>query len=177
MKKLSLLLLDACVIIELCKVGLWDRVLEQCEILLARTVFDESAFYRDANGVQVLLSLEEDERAGRIRIVEVPPAEVMAFKKRFQQQFAGEIHAGELESLAYIFSQREANHRICSSDKAVFRVLGCLGKREQGISLEEVLKRCGLGRKLHPSFGEEYREHWTDHGWTEGFQGKALKKE
>jgi hypothetical protein len=45
MKKFSLLLLDANVVIALCRMGLWDRVLERCEILLARTVFDESSFF------------------------------------------------------------------------------------------------------------------------------------
>lgn len=36
MKKFSLLLLDANVVIVLCKVGLWGHVLEKCEILLSK---------------------------------------------------------------------------------------------------------------------------------------------
>jgi hypothetical protein len=162
-----LLLLDANVIIELCKMGLWDRALERCKILLARTVLDESSFYEDDNGDQVPLGLDEDEKAGRLRIVEVPTADVLAFMAQFHQLFAGDIDDGEAESLAYVCSQ-EADHLICSADKIVFRVLGCLGKGEQGISLEESLKQCGLTRKLPREFGEEYRKQWTSHGVAEG---------
>jgi hypothetical protein len=175
MKKFSLLLLDANVVIELCRQGLWDRVLEPCEILLARTVFEEASFYFDDNGDQVPLTLEEDERASRIRIVEVPAAEVVAFKRQFTELVAGDIDDGEAESLAYVCSQ-QAEHLICSADKIVFRVLGALGRGEQGVSLDEILGKCGLSRKLAEEFGRKYRESWTRRGAEEMLQGRALRK-
>jgi len=52
MKKFSLLLLDANIVIMLCKVGLRGRVLEKREILLARTVFEEPFFYLDDIGAK-----------------------------------------------------------------------------------------------------------------------------
>jgi hypothetical protein len=175
MKKFSLLLLDANVVIVLCKVGLWGHVLEKCEILLARTVFEEPFFYLNDSGDKIYFSLEEDEKAGRLKVVDVPVKDVLAFKAQFTDLFAGDIDPGEAEALAYLFSQN-VTHSICSADKIVFRVLGCLGKSDQGLSLEEILKQCGLTKKLPKEFGKEYREHWTAIGFTEGQQGRALKK-
>jgi hypothetical protein len=99
----------------------------------------------------------------------------LAFRAQFHQLFAGEIDEGKAESLAYVCSQK-VDHLICSADKIVFRVLGCLGKGEQGVSLEEVLRQCGLSRKLQREFGEEYRKQWTSYGVAEGLQGRAFKK-
>ncbi len=175
MKKFSLLLLDANVIIELCRLGLWGRVLQKCEILLARTVFEESFFYTNDLGDEVYFSLDDDEKAGRLKVVEVPTADVLDFKSQFNELFGGDIDPGEAESLAYVFSQ-QAEHRICSADKIVYRVLGCRGQGEQGISLEEILKECGLTKKLPKQFGVAYKEHWTSFGMAEMLQGRAFRR-
>jgi len=95
MKKFSLLLLDACVIIELCRLGLWGRVLEKCEILLARTVFDESFYYINDLGDKEYFSLDEDEKAGRLKVVEAPTVDVLDFKSQFNVLFGGEINERE----------------------------------------------------------------------------------
>ena len=48
MKKLKLLLLDANVVIELFEKGIWEKVVERCEIYLAGTVVDEAQHIPDA---------------------------------------------------------------------------------------------------------------------------------
>lgn len=46
MKKFRLLLLDADVVIELFRLGLWDGIVERCDVHLARIVVeDEAQFY------------------------------------------------------------------------------------------------------------------------------------
>jgi len=57
----------------------------------------------------------------------------------------------------------------------VFRVLGNLNKEEQGVSLEEVLQKIGLGRQLKHQFSKTYRENWTKKGSQESIQGTGLK--
>ena len=173
MKKFSLLLLDANVVIVLCKLGLWGLVQEKCEVLLARTIFDEPFFYVNDLGDKVYFSLEEDLNAGRLKVFDVPPAEVIAFTSQFSGLY--KIDAGEAEALTFLFKAKE-EHYICSADKVVFRILGSLMKGDQGLSLEHILRRCGLTKKIGEEFGEEYRIYWTKRGATEGFQGQSLKK-
>lgn len=173
MKKFSLLLLDANVVIVLCELGLWGLVLEKCEVLLARTVFEESFFYVNELGDKVYFSLEEDLNAGRLKVVEVPSAQVVSFTSQFSELY--KIDSREAEALAFLCTSTE-EHSICSADKVVFRILGCLGKGHQGVSLEHILQRCGLTKKLSREFGEEYRIYWTGRGASEGFTGQATKR-
>ena len=54
MKRLSFLLLDANVVIYLFEHRLWERLVETCDVHLARTVIDEAHFYEDDDGVREL---------------------------------------------------------------------------------------------------------------------------
>lgn len=175
MKKFRLLLLDANVVIALCKLGLWSAVLEKCEILLARTVFEsEAIFFEDRDGEKVYLNLEEDLERGKLQVVDVPLARVAAFLALFKPLYLGDLDPGEKESLAYLFNAQE-QHFVCSADKIVFRVLGALNREDQGLSLETLLQQLGLTKRLAQEFSENYREQWTKRGQQEAFLGQALR--
>jgi hypothetical protein len=176
MKKFRLLLLDANIVIVLCKLGLWGFVLEKCEVLLARTVFElEAHFYEDKDGEQHHFDLQEDVDAGRVRVIDVPLADVQAFMDLFKPLYLGELDPGETESLAYLMKAKE-EHLICSADKIVFRVLGALNRVEQGLALETLLKQIGQTVKdLAKEFSEEYRVKWLKIGQREQMLGQALK--
>jgi hypothetical protein len=175
MKKFKLLLLDTNVVLQLLKSRQWAAVLARCEILLARTVLEEElVFYEDERGEKVYIDLQEDVTAGRVTVVEAAAARVAAFLALFKPLYLGDLDPGEAESLAYLVDAKEP-HLICSADKIVFRVLGALGRAEQGLSLETVLQKVGLSTKLSREFSEEYRRQWTQKGEQEGFQGQALK--
>jgi hypothetical protein len=176
MKKFRLLLLDANVVIVLCKLDLWDLVLEKCEILLARTVFEsEAVFYEDEEEEKVYLNLEEDYKQGKLQVVDVPIAQVAAFLAPFKPLYLGELDPGEAESLAYLVNATE-QHFFCSADKIVYRVLGALNREDQGLSLERLLQQIGLtAGKLGQEFSETYRLRWTRQGQQEAFLGQALR--
>jgi hypothetical protein len=176
MKKFRLLLLDANVVIVLCKLGLWDFVLEKCEVLLARTVLElEAQFYEDEYGEKHYFDLQEDVDAGTVHVIDVPLADVQAFMDLFKPLYLGDLDPGETESLAYLAKAKE-EHLICSADKIVFRVLGALNRVEQGLSLETLLKQIGRTVKdLANEFSEEYRVKWIKIGQREQVQGKALR--
>ena len=141
MKKFRLLLLDANVVIVLCKLGLWDRVLEKCEILLARTVFEsEAVFYEDEEEQKVYLNLEEDYKQGKLQVVDVPIVQVAAFLALFKPLYLGELDPGEAESLAYLVNATEP-HFLCSADKIVYRVLGVSIERTKDYHWKECFSR------------------------------------
>ncbi len=127
-------------------------------------------FYEDDLGDKHYFSLEEDFSAGRLKVVEVPAANVIAFKAQFSGLY--QIDPGEAEALTYLVQSKE-EHYICSADKVVFRILGCLGKGDQGLSLELILQKCSLTNKLGEEFGEDYRIRWTKRGASEGITGQA----
>jgi hypothetical protein len=175
MKKFHLLLLDANIVIELFRQGIWERVVELCDVHLARTVAEvEAHFYKDANGERQDFDLNPYIKAGKITIFDVALSELTAFCSKFDITYFDRLDLGEAESLAYLVNSSET-YQICSADKIVFRVLGNLNRRDQGISLEELLQQIGLGRELSRPFSKVFRETLTTKGSQERIQDTGWK--
>lgn len=173
-KSIRLLLLDANVVLELHRLNLWSGVVERCEVLLARTVLDESKYFERDDGCQQQIDLGREIEAGQIRIVEVPLVTLTAFQRRFRSAFLERLDPGELESLAHL-AEVDPGCSISSADKIVWRTLGALRIGEQGLSLEEILGRIGQSRRLDEPFTKRYREKWTKTGFGEGLRGEATR--
>ena len=174
MKKFRLLLLDANVVIALFARGLWDAVLEGCDVHLAETVLGEAHFYEDEEKVRHDFDLKECVSQNKLKVFSVLPSELALFKSQFAPLYLEKLDPGETESLAYLLNQKEQDFRLCSADKIVYRILGALRLRDKGVSLEEVLDAIGYGRQLPRHFTKAYREQWTARGFTEGLTGVAL---
>jgi hypothetical protein len=174
-KKFKLLLLDAVVVIELFSLGLWDRIVDLCEIHLARTIVDvEAQFYLDEDGEKHYFDLPAYEKTNKIHVFDVGISDLKAFRGCFDSVYLEKLDPGETESLAYLLNMQE-DCLICSADKIVFRVLGSLGRGEEGISLEEILRNAGLAGQLRFHFSKAYREKWTNKGFQEGLHGIGRK--
>ncbi len=171
MKKFRLLLLDANVVIELFRQGIWDRLIEACDVHLARTVVStEAHFYEDNQGVRIDFDLGQYCKAGKISVFDVAPSELTTFRAQFDPTYFEKLDPGETESLAYLVNSKDT-FLICSADKIVYRVLGNLNRGEQGTSLEEILQKTGLGRQLSWPFTKGFRETWTKKGFQERVSG------
>ena len=168
MKKFRLLLLDANVVIELFRQGLWNKLLESCDVYLSRTVAEvEAHFYRDSQGDRQDFDLQPCIQAGKVVIFDILPSDLATFRAQFDATYLERLDAGEAESLAYLINSATPC-MICSADKIVYRVLGNTNRDEQGISLEEVLQQIGLGRSLSWPFAKAFRKTWTKKGFQEG---------
>jgi hypothetical protein len=171
MPKFRLLLLDANAIIYAHELGIWHLLTDRCEITITKTVVEQEVYYwRDGNGVRHEIDLAADIQEGRIHCVEVPLARIDAFRERFSQIYLDAMDPGETESLAFLESSADP-WRLCSSDALVFRVLGSLGRAEQGISLEEVLSGVGLGRHVDAMYDKAFRQRYTTRGRQEAITG------
>jgi len=173
-KSIRLLLLDANVVLELHRLGLWSGVVERCEVLLARTVLDESKYFEKDDGNQERIELGREIETGRIKIVDVPLAALNSFQQRFRATFLERLDPGELESLAHLV-EIDRGCSISSADAIVWRTLGALRLGDQGASLEEILGRIGQTRKLAEHFTKRSRELWTKKGFDEGLRGEATR--
>jgi hypothetical protein len=163
-KKFSLLLLDANVVIRLFELGIWDRVVEACDVHLARTVIDEADFYTDGSGQRHAIELQPYERDSRVTVHDALISQVGALIDRFGAHFLDRLHDGERESLAVLVSGLDTG------------VLGALAVGGQGVSLEEVLQRIGLGRTLKRQFSKAFRVECTEQGFDEGIRGFGVKQ-
>jgi hypothetical protein len=172
MKKLRLLLLDANVIIQLFKIGIWGRLVEQCDIHLAQSVVGESQFYENDVGERSYISLEQDIASNKISVFDLPISNLIDFKKQFDRIYLDRLDPGECESLAFLCLS-DQTYMICSADAIVYRILGNLNRPEQGLSLEEVLTIIGLGRALPRQFTKSFRISNTKQGQQDSIQGKG----
>lgn len=174
MKKFRLLLLDANIVIEISRHGLWDQIVARCDVHLARTVIEEAHFFLDANGDRQAIDLTPYINAGSITAFDLTPSDLAQFRVKFDPVYFEKLDPGETESLAYLLRQSE-DCRICSADKIIFRVLGNIDRAAQGVSLAEVLTQIGLDRPLAREFSRDYRERWTQKGFEEGLGGMGMQ--
>ena len=170
--KFRLLLLDANIVIEISRLGLWDRLTEQGEIYLAQTVVEEALFYLDDDGNRQDIDLNPLIDRQRVTVFALTTSDLIAIRSQFDAEYFEKLDPGETESLAYLLGH-SPDARICSADKIVFRVLGNLQRSEQGISLEELLRQTGLGRPLSREFTKAYRLEWAKKGFGDGIWGRG----
>ena len=149
MPKLKLLILDAGVVIKLHEMDLWSAVIERCDVHLSSIVATRESKYHavkeDDWGRDLDLSAEIEAR--RITVFECSEHEVSKFRSQFDSSYFAKLDDGEAEALAFLTNQTD-EYLISSGDAIVYKVLGNINLGESGISLEEILQKCGLGRKV-----------------------------
>ncbi|MFO7956462.1 MAG: hypothetical protein R6X33_05140 [Candidatus Brocadiia bacterium] len=170
-RRFSLLLLDANVVIELFRQGIWETLIDRCDVSLSRTVAEvEAQFYEDEEGGRHYFDVTHYARQGRISVFDATVSGVGAFRERFDSSYVERMDPGETESLVYLLDNKQ-DAVICSADAIVYRILGNMRLSRLGISLEEVLEKIGLGRALPSQFTKESRERWTQRGFEESMRG------
>ena len=135
MTRSRLILLDANVVIQILSLGIWKQVVERCDLIIAQTVIDEVQFFETPSGREYV-DWPELLAIGTVRVESLPAAEVTKYCDQFGYGYYEKLDPGEAESLALL--GKDAESRICSADKIVWRVLGNTNAVERGISLEEV---------------------------------------
>jgi len=144
MKKSPFLLLDAGPIIKLFELGFWEKFIERNDVTIARTVVEEVVHTGQCCSFDYIdFPFEQAAKQNRIRIIDVDLTNIQSFLRdsRVAEQYA--IDPGEAETFAFLGDTPEG-FVLCSADGPVFRVLGFLGRGEQGVSLEEILKGVGF---------------------------------
>ena len=177
MPKLKLLILDAGVVIYLHEIGLWQQVVGNCDLYLSRIVAEKEVLFqkseRDEYGYDINLSPMI--KSGAITVFDVSVSELKSFRNQFDLLYLGDLDDGESESLAYLVKQ-SPDFLISSGDAIVYRVLGNLNRVEQGISLEEILQKLGIGRTVQNPYTKRFREQYTKQGQHDMIRGLGKKR-
>ncbi len=99
MPKLKLLILDANVVIYLHEKGLWQAVLQRCEVHLSSIVIDDEVRFYVGTEYDEVIELSPDVTAGRVHRFDVPVSDVKEFRDQFDPVYRGDLDPGEEESL------------------------------------------------------------------------------
>lgn len=176
MPKLKLLILDAGVVIRLHELGIWSQVLNQCEIYLSRIVAEKEVRYQQGDEYDEDIDLSPDINGGKVQVFDVTVSELRDFRNSFDSLYLGDLDDGEAESLAYMMMQA-GGFLISSGDAIVYRVLGNMNLASQGISLEEMLQKIGMGRVLEWPYSKAFREKYTKDGEIDMIQGRGYRRD
>jgi hypothetical protein len=171
---LKLVMLDANVIIKLHELRIWDKFVTSVEVHLAQTVIAEAQFWIDADGDRQEIDLCTDIQEKRISVFELDAVELANFLTQFDSVYRADIDPGEKESIAWMMRSNE-EYLFASADLAVYRVLGLLGRGEQGLSLEEILQKIGITKRLEPRFSKAVRERLTKEGQRDMVRQRGLE--
>ena len=173
MKKFQFLLLDTGPVIKLFELGIWDEVVNHCKITVTKIIAEDEALFSRGENEDTSIDLNQYMENGLINIIDFDTAIAKSFLGKFDLLYKGDMHPGELQALALLDSS-DKYWTLCSADAGVFKVLGVLGRAEQGISLEELLNKIGISQKLEWKYKKDFRLHYTRKGQIDSIQDKGI---
>ena len=155
---MKLVILDANVIIELFSQGIFDALIKRFSIKLPKTIKDECQYYSDQSNVEIQIDWEPYIKGGQVEEVAASAQEYGELVKKLKDDFHRGIDPGELEAIALICAQEDDDLFFCSGDLPSLKAMGVLGKGNQAVSLENLLKSAGMPRKLKHQFSEARKQ-------------------
>jgi hypothetical protein len=159
-----LVLLDADVIIEAFRQGIWNDLVSKVQVFISRPILGQANFYPDAeSGQDRRIDLRPDVEAGRVTVLDTT-AEALAMVDDKCSRCL-EIHDGEKHALAAL-SNLSGEYRFCTGDKAAIQALVLLDMADRAVSMERMLGDAGVRRKepLARQFVNEYLHEWLRRG-------------
>ncbi len=139
--KSKLVILDANVIIDMHRNGIWNKIISLYEIYVPATVAEEEAVYflsKDGQQRQEI-KINKDIEESKIKVLEASVNDSLELKKKVKEDYYNSIDPGELEAIALLHSGEYDDFKFCTGDKAAIRALTMFDLTFQGISLEELL--------------------------------------
>jgi hypothetical protein len=159
---LLLLLLDADVIIDLHRLGIWKHVIKNHNIHIPSIILRREVYhYEDEKGRRYPIYLEK-EIGVTINELSCSAEELLSFKEQFDRVFQEELHDGEKEALVLL--QKQEDLLLSTCDHAAIKALALLDLTEQGISFENLLKKTGINKKLEYKHTEKRYKKYIAEG-------------
>ena len=143
---LKCVLLDANIIIEAYKLGIWEKLINQTQIIVSSIVaHKEALFYsKQYAGIPEAINLKRLISEGKIQEIEATQDEIKEFYNKFDSVFVEGLDPGEAESLSLVMHDKVGDSLFCTGDVPAIKALAMIGHSNRGISFEMILKRAGL---------------------------------
>ena len=174
--KPKLLLLDADIVIGAHQYGVWESLLDAADIAVAETVArTEAQFYsKEAAGIPVEINLPRLIEEGRVTELSASLEDIASISSIFDGNNRVELHPGEMESLALLYSNNADGRLFCTADAVAIQAAAMLGMSEQAIALEKVLTNTGLQHSLSHQYTDEYFQRLIRKGQERRMMGEGV---
>lgn len=171
------MLLDACIVIEAHKLGIWENLIKKAEITVSSIVaHDGSLFYSiQENKIPESINLKSLIDEGKIKELSATREKMANFLNQFDSVFVAGLDDGEVESLSLIMSGKAADSLFCSGDALALKALAMIGHSDTGISMESLLKKTGLQKRLSKQFTDNFYKAQIKKGKQNLITGQGLK--
>lgn len=175
---LKCVLLDANIIIEAYRLGIWEKLVENCEISVSSIVArDEALFWsRKEGGIPEEINLQILISGGKIKEFSASDTEMGTFLNKFDSVFVQGLHAGENEALALIMHGKIIDTFYCSADATAIQALAMIGCSELGISMEAMMKKSGITKRLRRHYTDKFFKDNIKIGRQNLITGQGLKR-
>jgi len=157
-----LVLLDANVILEAFRLGIWDLLVTKAQVSIASTVVGEVDHYFDpVTGQKTRIDLQSYITTRKVAVEQGDAVRMAAVRGACERYM--ELHIGEVESIAVV---ADAGVKFCTADHAAAKAMALLDLSEQATSFEGVLRKHGITPKLKmkPHFSTATMNTWLKEG-------------
>lgn len=163
MAKSALVLLDADVVIEAFRLGIWAHLVTKADIYVAATVAEEAMHYFDpATGQRRYIDLAAEVGGKRITILNGDATEMARVQAACRRHWV-DLDTGELESIAIVAT---GSYSFCTADRAAAEAMALLDMQGRAISLEEFVRRHGIASRISmkPYYSAATMTRWLKEG-------------
>jgi len=144
-----LVLVDANIIIELHRLGIWAHILERCQVYTTSSIAgNEAKYFKRRRSERIEISLQANIAGGSLSILEASLEDLVKLEDIFEAGFLQTLHDGEREALALIAADKHEGCSFCTSDGPAIKALAMMRKEAYGMSLESLLKEKGFSSKI-----------------------------
>lgn len=137
-------LLDANVVIESHKLGVWPKLKSAYQLVLPATVSRREALYYFTRRGREVIKIREQIATGEIIELEATADELIDLPGIFAPWFLDTLDPGEIEALALLRANKATGASFCTSDAPAIKALAMIHMSHLGISLETLLAKIGL---------------------------------
>jgi hypothetical protein len=169
------ILLDANVIFEAHRQGIWQPLLQKVRIAVPSIIARDEALFVEIGKTTLPLNLREDIDSGRLEELSAEASEMRGVQRVFDRAFVDGLHEGELEALA-ITRRSEEEILFCSADQMAIQALAMMDHADRGLSFEALLRKAGLWRKMERHFTEAFFRGHIEKGRTKRIKGEGIRK-
>jgi len=170
-------LLDANIVIEAHALKIWTELKDRYELILPSiVVINEAKYFYSAKRRSKSIRLGEQITRGEVRQLTATAEEYAQLYEKFDSVFRDTLDPGETEALALLQANRASEAFFCTSDAPAIKALAMLGLSNRGISMEMLMSKIGLAKKLKKWFTEDFFKTNIKHGQIARVTGEGLLK-
>lgn len=169
------ILLDANVIFEAFRQGIWQSLLQKVHIAVPSIIVRDEVLFVDIGGTILPLRLLDEVDAGKLDEIAAEAAAMRDVQQLFDRAFVEGLHEGELEALAIVHTSEETI-LFCTADQVAIQALAMLDHADKGVSFEAILRKVGLWRRMERQFTERYFKEHTERGRIRRIKGEGIHR-